>query len=46
MATGISYQSQVVLNTGNNTPHGAAWIQKLNRVWVANNSDDFAIRLR
>ena len=38
--TGVTYQSQIALNSGNNTPHGAVWIQELNRVWIANNSDD------
>ena len=38
--TGVTYQSQIALNSGNTTPHGAVWIQELNRVWIANNSDD------
>ena len=38
--TAVTYQSQIALNSGNNTPHGAVWIQELNRVWIANNSDD------
>ena len=38
--TGISYQAQHNLNSGNTTPHGAAYIPSLPQVWIANNSDD------
>ena len=37
-ATGITYQSQTALDTGNTTPHGMTEVE--NSVWVANNGDD------
>ena len=38
--TGISYQAQHNLNSGNTTPHGVAYIPSLSQIWIANNSDD------
>ena len=39
-ATGITYQSQTALNTGNTTPHGMTEVPVVDRVFIANNGDD------
>ena len=39
--TGITYESQISLDSGNTAPHGSAWIPSLSRVWVASNNDDY-----
>ena len=38
--TGITYNSQISLNTGNTTPHAITFIPPLSQEWVGNNGDD------